>query len=450
LNELEPETEPSKADRQFQEALSAVESTLDKLRRCSDEEKTRLRADITQMGEMYRKLTSGRVEIVVFGEISTGKSALINALVGKAINAVDIQGGWTKQVWGTKWEGCGYRMHSLDDSEIVLIDTPGINEVGGDDRAKMAREAAQKADLILFVTDSDLNDTEFSAILNIASMQKPIIVVLNKLDLYSPEQRRRLLEVVRDERLAEIVPPDLVVTSSADPREVEYVIESPDGKTRSEWRKPEPQVTELKVKILSILEQDGLDLIALNAALYAADKNDRIATLRMELRDRRANQIIRTYAVVKGVVVAVNPIGYVDVLGGVVVDGTMVMMLAKIYQLDMSLEKAKELAKAILKSAGWITLGELTGAAFKLLSFSWSTPLTLLPQAASAAFSSYVVGQAAKYYLEHGASWGGEGPKVVIRRILNNINKQSVIENFKEDIKKKLLLNPHAKQPHAK
>ena len=447
---METETEPSKGDLQFQDALLAVESTLDKLRRCSDDEKSRLRADITQMGEMYRKLTKGRVEIVVFGEISTGKSALINALVGKAINAVDIQGGWTKQVWGTKWEGCGYRMPSLDDSEVVLIDTPGINEVGGDDRAKMAREAAQRADLILFVTDSDLNDTEFSAILNIASMQKPIIVVLNKLDLYSPEQRRRLLEVVRDERLAEIVPPDLVVTSSADPREVEYVIESPDGKTRSEWRKPEPQVTELKVKILSILEQDGLDLIALNAALYAADKNDRIATLRMELRDRRANQIIRTYAVVKGVVVAVNPIGYVDVLGGVVVDGTMVMMLAKIYQLDMSLEKAKELAKAILKSAGWITLGELTGAAFKLLSFSWSTPLTLLPQAASAAFSSYVVGQAAKYYLEHGASWGGEGPKVVIRRILNNINKQSVIENFKEDIKKKLLLNPHAKQPHAK
>src|SRR6185503_12918755 len=109
---------------------------------------------------MHDKLTSGRVEIVIFGEISTGKSALINALVGQAVASVDVRGGWTKEVWHVAWEGCGYRLPGLAQSEVVLVDTPGLNEVGGAVRGEMAREAAQQAELILFVTDSDLNDTE--------------------------------------------------------------------------------------------------------------------------------------------------------------------------------------------------------------------------------------------------------------------------------------------------
>ena len=49
----------------------------------------------------------------------------------------------------------------------------------------MANQAAQRADLILFVTDSDLNETEHSALIALAAVHKPIILVLNKMDLYS-------------------------------------------------------------------------------------------------------------------------------------------------------------------------------------------------------------------------------------------------------------------------
>ena len=111
--------------------MRAVESTLAQLKGCPDAERERLQNDIDQLKEMYEKVTTGRVEIVIFGEISTGKSALINALIGKAVAEVDVQGGWTKQVWGTTWEGSGHRLHGLESSEVVLIDTPGINEVGG-------------------------------------------------------------------------------------------------------------------------------------------------------------------------------------------------------------------------------------------------------------------------------------------------------------------------------
>ena len=175
----------SAQDPNYREAVTAVEDTLRQLRGCPDAEREKLQSDIAQLTEMYDKVTSGRVEIVIFGEISTGKSAMINALIGRAVAEVDVQGGWTKQIWGTNWEGSGHVIPGLEKSEVVIIDTPGINEVDGADRAELAETTARRSDLILFVTDSDLNETEYAALVELAAIQKPIIVVFNKIDLYS-------------------------------------------------------------------------------------------------------------------------------------------------------------------------------------------------------------------------------------------------------------------------
>ena len=435
-------------DDHYQRAIQSLTQTLDKLRSCSAEERGILQNDLRQLQDMSNKLTSGRVEIVVFGEISTGKSALINALVGREVAAVDVQGGWTKEIWKVDWEGAGYCIPGLADSQVVLVDTPGLNEVGGIVRADMAREAAQRADLILFATDSDLNETEFSALLALAGISKPLIVVITKKDLYSPEQRARLLEVLRDERLSNVISDKDIIMTAADPREVEYIIEDARGNTRSEWRRPAPDVADLKARILELLERDGLALVTLNAAMYAADKSDRIASLRVQLRDKKASQSIWTYAVIKAAVVALNPVGGVDTLGGTVVDATMVYTMAHIYGLQMSWPHAKQLVASILKAAGWVLLAELStnvaSMTFKWLTLGYGTIVTAVPQGAAAGYGSYIVGQAAKYYFEHGSSWGNEGPKQVVRRILDETDKQSVLDRLKDEIRKKLLSNRHA------
>ena len=101
---------PSTQDLNYQDAVTAVEKTLADLRGCPPKEREQLQADIAQLNEMHDKLISGRIEIVIFGEISTGKSALVNALIGRQVAEVDVQGGWTQQVWGTVWNGAGYRL----------------------------------------------------------------------------------------------------------------------------------------------------------------------------------------------------------------------------------------------------------------------------------------------------------------------------------------------------
>ncbi len=435
-------------DEHYQHAVASVERTLDKLRRCSPEEKQKLHGELNQLQDMLTKLTSGRVEIAVFGEISTGKSAIINALVGEAVTEVDVQGGWTKEIWHVSWGGSGYCVPGLAGSQVVLVDTPGLNEVGGKDRTVMANQAAQRADLILFITDSDLNETEYSALTALAAVHKPIILVLNKIDLYSREQRQRLLQVLRDERVAEWVSPDNIVFAAADPREIEYIIETAAGSQRNEWRKPPPDVEQLKARILEVLAADGKELLTLNAAMYAADKTDRVAAIRVQMRDRRARQVIASYAGLKAVAVALNPVAVADVLGGTAVDATMVVTLAHIYGLELSTMHARGLITSIVKAAGWVMLGEATthvlSSAFKGLTLGYGTVLTAVPQGAAAGYGSFIVGQAAKYYFEHGSSWGGEAAKAVVRRILQETDKSSVLDQLKNEIKARMHLNPHA------
>jgi small GTP-binding protein len=436
-------------DQQYSDALASVRHAIEQFDGCTDQEKQSLLTELADLQAMDKKLEEGRVEIVLFGEIDTGKSALINAMVGQAVTEVDVRGGWTKEVWSTAWEGCGYVVPGFMRSEVVLVDTPGINEVDGHDRAQMAHEAASRADLILFVTDSDLNQSEHSALAALATSHKPMILVLNKVDNYTPRQREHLKEALCDSRMRGIVEPDDIVETAADPLPREYVIEGADGSERREMRKPPVQVEDLKARILEVLDRDGKALLALNGAMYAADKSDRIATLKVGMRDERANTIIWSYAAMKSIGVALNPVPVADVLGGSAVDVTMVVTLAHVYGISLTWVNARRLIESILKAAGWVMVGEMAthvaASLFKGLTLGAGVALTALPQGAAAGYGSFIVGQAAKYYFEHGASWGGEAPKTIVKRILAATDKQSVLQRLKKEINAKIRINPHAK-----
>ncbi|NOZ40730.1 MAG: DUF697 domain-containing protein [Planctomycetes bacterium] len=446
----DPSHDDPSHDDTFLAAIETVRGAIQQFQGCSEKERKELQHDLDELSRMAEKLESGRVEIVVFGEISTGKSALVNALVGDDLTQVNVQGGWTKDLWQVPWEGTGYCVPGFAQSEVVLVDTPGLNEVAGAERGEMARTAAARADLVLFVTDSDLNETEFSALEDLAASHKPMLLVLNKSDLYRREEREQLLTLFRGPRLAGLVEPKNVLTTQADPREVEYVLEAADGSTRTEWRKPAPKIEDLRVRILEVLEAEGKALIALNAAMFAADKSDRMAALRVRLREDRAAKTIMGYAVTKSLAVALNPLPVVDVLGGTAVDATMVVTLGRIYGIKITTSNARALVTSILKAAGWVWLSEAAvsyaSSMFKALTAGFGSVATALPQGAAAGYGSYIVGQAARYYFQHGASWGDASPKQVITQILANTDKESVLQQLKAEIKKKISLNPYAEE----
>jgi small GTP-binding protein len=434
----------SDSESRYAKAIQAVRKTLDRIAKSTPAEREHMREDFDDLQAMADKLASGQVDIVVFGEISTGKSALINALAGKHLAEVDVQGGWTRDVWKMDWDQCSYRLPGFADSAVVLVDTPGLNEVEGAQRAALAERAAQTAELILFVTDSDLNETEFTALTTLAAANKPIILVFNKTDLYSPEERARLTHVLRHDRLGELLKDVPVIATAADPREIEYVTVDERGRESSDWRQPPPDIEELRAAILEMLNREGLALITLNAALFAADKSDRLASLRVKLRDQQANRVIWTYAAVKALAVGLQPVPLIDLASGGAVDAAMLVTLARLYGLDFNWTHARKLAATVLKAAGWILVPDLLSMLFKGLTLGVGTVVTAVPQGAAAGFGSYVIGQAAKYYFEHGSSWGPEGPKLIVKQILDATDRDSVLNRLKDEIRKRIVGNQYS------
>jgi GTP-binding protein Era len=61
-----------------------------------------------------------------------------------------------------------------------------------------------------------------------------------------------------------------------------------------------------------------------------------------------------------------------------------------------------------------------------------------ITQAAIAGVSTYGIGQVIKVYLANGASWGPDGPKVVIDRILATLDETSIMNRIKDELKEKL------------
>jgi ribosome biogenesis GTPase A len=126
MNTLQNDATIAGLDSDYEAAIDSVRGAIERFRGGTPEERTELARELDQLHAMAEKLAAGKVEIAVFGEISTGKSALINALVGEAVAEVSVRGGWTKDVWNVGWQGAGYCVPGLDNSQVVLIDTPGL------------------------------------------------------------------------------------------------------------------------------------------------------------------------------------------------------------------------------------------------------------------------------------------------------------------------------------
>ena len=451
MSDTSPAPTTSDADSDLRAALSAVEKAIAQLEGAESGERHALEAELRELRDLAEKLRHGRVEVAVFGEVTTGKSALINALAGTSVASVNARAGWTRDVARTTGGGSALHVPGLGDSELVLVDTPGLNEVQGQARADLARYAAERADVVVFVTDSDLNESEHAALAEAAALHKPLLLVLNKADLYSPIDRDKVLASLRSARVARLVGgPENVVSASADPREVEHLIELADGRTLSEWRKPKPDVDAVKARILELLADEGKALVALSASMYAADRTDRVAALRVRMRSGRAERVVWTYAVAKALAVAWNPSPVFDVAGGLAIDAAMVATLGGVYGIAITTAGARALVLSILKAAGWMLATEAAvsvGASLaKALTLGGSTWLTAIPQGAAAGYGSYLVGQAARCYFEQGASWGPSGPKSVVARILDNTDKGEVVGRLKDEIRVKLGKNRHAGQ----
>ena len=399
-------------------------------KRLPAEARAELADDFRQVRAMLDKLEHGHIHIAVLGRVSVGKSSVLNALIGERRFSTSALHGETKRHEMALW-------NQQESGSLFLIDTPGINEIDGDARERMAREVSQRSDLVLFVIDGDITDSEYNALQDLTHAHRPLLLVLNKSDRYTAAQHKELrASLLR--RLESLILPEYMVEVSADPAPRIYIEVDADGQEIEIERPVPPDVTALKDRIWEILETEGKTLAALNASLFAGDLSDKVGARVLTARRHLGEKVIRSYSLVKGVAVAVNPVPIADLAAAVAVDISMVVHLSNVYGLPMTRSQSGTLIKTIsgqlLLLMGTTWLVHLVASLLKAGSAGLSTVLTAGAQGAVAYYSSYVVGRAAEHYLAAGCSWGEGGPKRVIRNILDSIDRDSMLIQAREDI----------------
>lgn len=126
-------------------------------------------------------VSADRVHIGFFGLRNAGKSSVVNAVTGQELSLVS-------EVKGTTTDPVKKAMELLPLGPVVIIDTPGIDDVGqlGEMRVKKARQVLNYTDIAVLVTEAEyeLTPAERELIALFTDKNIPYIVARNKSDLH--------------------------------------------------------------------------------------------------------------------------------------------------------------------------------------------------------------------------------------------------------------------------
>ena len=139
----------------------------------------------------------------IIGNPNVGKSTLMNALVGEKLSIVTAKAQTTRhRIMG---------IVSGEDFQIVYSDTPGIlkpNYRLQQNMMNFVDAAIGDADIILYVTDTvEKGDKNADYIAKLKTVECPVVVCLNKIDISSQERVVELMQWWKEQLpAAEIIP----------------------------------------------------------------------------------------------------------------------------------------------------------------------------------------------------------------------------------------------------
>lgn len=307
---------------------------------------------LAEIAEQRRRKSSGEIYIAIYGEVSSGKSSLVRALLPGALVETDPRAGTTQSVQHFEWT-------SASSDRIVIVDLPGFNFAGNQE----ALEETRRAHLVIFLCDGDLTASQVEPLRYLMGLGKPLVLALNKSDQFSNTEQNQLKLSLSTR--SGLVTEDIVLISAGGKEEVVRLLG--EGMERKESRERKPQIAALLLAVQRHLDENRELMESLQdtaVLLLASEKLDLAKTHR---RSQLADELVSKYSkrAVIGALAAVAP-GSDLVIQGVLATQLM-RELSTLYEVpvkEMEIESFLRAAGGKLKNMTAITLA-IAGNALK-------------------------------------------------------------------------------------
>jgi uncharacterized protein len=210
-------------------------------------------------------------------------------------------------------------------------------------------EALKGMDVVLFVVQGDLTQVEWLALQRLQSQRKRVLLLLNKQDQYLPAQAELLLEQIK-QRVQGMVAMEDVVAIATSPQPIKIRRHQEDGSYQETWETPQPQIQPLLNRMEVVATHEVRQLVLQradqqNIAVQASIQNE----LNQIRRDRTLPLIERYQWIAAGAAFA-NPLPSLDMVATAAITGKMIQALAQAYQIQLSLDRATEIAGVLAKN----------------------------------------------------------------------------------------------------
>ena len=194
-------------------------------------------------------------------------------------------------------------------------------------------------DLVLFLTNGDLTDTEFQTLAPLAQQQSTCLV-FNKQDQYEPIALAKISEQLK-QRVGGLLPPISIVGISTSPRRIKVVQEQGVGEAQSWLESPEPDLASLTTKLQQVVNQERQQLVLGTTFRRVQSLQRRVIAKLHQERCDRSQPIIEQYQWLAAATAFANPVPMLDLLATGAINAQLIMDLGQVHQQKISLAQAE-------------------------------------------------------------------------------------------------------------
>ncbi len=204
-------------------------------------------------------------------------------------------------------------------------------------------KATNASDLVLFVTNGDLTDSEYQAFQQLATENQRLILVFNKQDQYLSDERSAVLHSLQ-QRMQPLLKAEDVVAIAASPSAIKVRQHQADGSVQEWMEQRPPEITQLTQHLSEIILHEGQQLVWATTKRAAENLKAEAKTVLNEVRRDRALPVVEQYQWIAAAAAFANPVPALDLLATAAINAQLVIQLGAIYQQRFSLQQAQAVA----------------------------------------------------------------------------------------------------------